>query len=261
MAGASKGGVASTRPIEELPLFPLHTVLFPGGVLPLHIFEQRYRQMLARCLETAERAFVVVLIKEGDEVIERQQSDLPEGRPALPYDVGTVAQIVEAQPLPDGHSFVVCEGRQRVRIRRVVQQRPYLVGEVETYPDAGRNRLAELHERAGLVRRAVERHLAALAAALPEEPDEQQWLQTLADALPPDPADLSYFVPRLLASASAEEKQALLEAPDARHRLELELPLLVRQQQIVDESLAQRGASPSSAADGPFGSIGRPSLN
>jgi hypothetical protein len=79
--------------------------------------------------------------------------------------------------------------------------------------------------------------------------------------LPTEPADLSYFVPRLLGSASAEEQQALLEAPAARRRLELELPLLFREQQIAEQSLAQRRASPSSAGDGPFGSIGRPALN
>jgi Lon protease-like protein len=256
--------VDRAQPVQELPLFPLHTVLFPSGVLPLHIFEQRYRQMLARCLETPERAFVVVLIKEGDEVIERPQSDLPQGRPAVPYEVGTVAQIVEAQPLPDGHSFVVCEGRRRVRIKRTVQQRPYLVGEVEAYPDedAGLDRPASLHERAGLVRRAAVRLLASLAATLPEEAGEQrQRLQALAGGLPTEPADLSYFVPRLLGSASAEEQQALLEAPAARRRLELELPLLFREQQIAEQSLAQRRASPSSAGDGPFGSIGRPALN
>ena len=250
--------------MRELPLFPLNTVLFPGGWLPLHIFEPRYRQMVARCLESPEREFVVLLIKAGDEVVERPQPDAPRGTPAVPFDTGTIAQIVEARPLPDGRSFVVCHGRQRVRLGEIVQERPYLVGRVSLYPDADAGSATPaLHERAGQVRRAAERLLAALEAALPKQArDQRAQLQALAAAFPLDATQLSCFVPRLLGGASAEEQQVLLEAPSAQRRLELTLPLLFREQQVVEHLRAlDRGAPPSPGGDSPFGRIRGPSLN
>ena len=75
----------------KLALFPLHTVLFPGMALPLHIFEPRYRQLVDHCLET-NSAFGVVLIQSGREV----------GGPAIPHTIGTTARITAAERLPDG---------------------------------------------------------------------------------------------------------------------------------------------------------------
>jgi Lon protease-like protein len=273
---------------EERPLFPLGTVLFPGAWLPLHIFEQRYRQMVARCLEMPEREFAVFLIKEGDEVVERP-AGLPEGHAAVPYDVGTIARIVEARPLPDGRSFLLCRGVRRVRLRSVIDERPYLVGRVEDYPDEESQDLhggvappnEALATRATQVHGAAERLLATIEAALPPEADEQRTqLAEITRTLPSAPVDLSYFVPRLLGTATQQERQRLLEAPSAQRRLELELPLLFREQQLIQELQAmRRGATPPPAQDpsapnapdvpgtpghtgnGRFGTTGRPSLN
>ena len=76
----------------ELPLFPLHTVLCPGVALPLHIFEERYRTMVARCLDEG-RPFGVVLIRDGREV---------GGGPTSIATVGTIAEIREAGKFSDG---------------------------------------------------------------------------------------------------------------------------------------------------------------
>jgi Lon protease-like protein len=106
----------------QLPLFPLHAVLCPGAALPLHIFEERYRLLITRCIERAE-PFGVVLIREG-----RETGPAP-GRIA---DVGTTAIIREAGRYPDGRMNLLTIGGQRFRIESVEEGRePYLVSEVQ----------------------------------------------------------------------------------------------------------------------------------
>jgi Lon protease-like protein len=105
----------------ELPLFPLHSVLCPGVALPLHIFEERYRLMVARCIEEG-RPFGVVLIREGHETGPLR------GRVAA---VGTTALIRQAGRYPDGRLDIVTVGGQRFRIDSLDEGRePYLLGEV-----------------------------------------------------------------------------------------------------------------------------------
>jgi len=95
-------------------------------LLPLHIFEPRYRLLLKRCVER-EETFGVVLIRSGGEV----------GATAEPRRVGTSARIVAATPLPDGRAFIVCQGERRFEIVTVDAERePYLVGEVRYLDDA-----------------------------------------------------------------------------------------------------------------------------
>ena len=81
MESAGAASASRERPIDDLPLFPLNTVLFPGGRLPLRIFEQRYMTMAKACLKGGS-PFGVCLIREGKEV----------GEPAVPADVGTLAR-------------------------------------------------------------------------------------------------------------------------------------------------------------------------
>ena len=104
----------------ELPLFPLNTVLFPGALLPLHIFEPRYRQMIGECV-AQERPFGVVLIESGPEV----------GEGAVPHRVGVTAQITTIERLEDGRMNIVCVGQDRFRILNTSSERPYLTGDVE----------------------------------------------------------------------------------------------------------------------------------
>ncbi|MGZ3585950.1 MAG: LON peptidase substrate-binding domain-containing protein [Candidatus Limnocylindrales bacterium] len=106
----------------ELPLFPLHTVLCPGVALPLHVFEERYRRLVGRCLDARE-PFGVVLIREGREV---GSSDLRLAR------VGTTALIREAGRYPDGRFELMTVGGRRFHIDAVAQGREqYLVADVE----------------------------------------------------------------------------------------------------------------------------------
>src|SRR4051812_11668081 len=126
----------------ELPLFPLHAVLFPGVALPLHIFEERYRSMVGRCIEAAE-PFGVVLIKDGREVGDAHVSLA---------QVGTTAIIRQAGRHPDGRLDIVTVGGRRFRIDELYDDRePYLVGEVEILdePIGERDEARRLARRVG----------------------------------------------------------------------------------------------------------------
>src|SRR2546427_5367817 len=105
---------------ELLPLFPLGSVLFPGALLPLHIFEPRYRLLIRRSVER-ERPFGIVLIRSGAEV----------GPAAVPHAIGTEARIVAVSRLADGRSYIVTRGERRFAVDALVSDaEPYLVGRV-----------------------------------------------------------------------------------------------------------------------------------
>ena len=107
--------------MTRIPLFPLRSVLCPGVALPLHIFEERYRLMVARCLERGE-AFGVVLIREGHEVGPLS------GEIAA---IGTTAAIRQAGKYPDGRLDILTVGQQRFQLESVdTVSEPYLVGQV-----------------------------------------------------------------------------------------------------------------------------------
>ncbi|MGK2849324.1 MAG: LON peptidase substrate-binding domain-containing protein [Candidatus Limnocylindrales bacterium] len=111
----------------EIPLFPLHTVLCPGIVLPLHIFEERYRAMTQRCLDTGE-PFGVVLIRDGREVGTKGIATLA--------GVGAFAEIREAGRYPDGRYDLLAAATGRFAIESVDAQRePYLVARVTPLDD------------------------------------------------------------------------------------------------------------------------------
>ncbi|HTU83654.1 MAG TPA: LON peptidase substrate-binding domain-containing protein, partial [Candidatus Acidoferrales bacterium] len=102
---------------RRLRLFPLNAVLFPGAVLNLHIFESRYKQMIAECLESGE-GFGVALIAEGAEA----------GDPNVtPHEIGSIAEIVDVQSLPFGRYFISTIGRERFKISAIVAREPYLL--------------------------------------------------------------------------------------------------------------------------------------
>ncbi|MDQ6660472.1 MAG: LON peptidase substrate-binding domain-containing protein, partial [Chloroflexota bacterium] len=107
----------------EIPLFPLHVVLFPGMSLPLHIFEPRYRQMIKDC-QREEIPFGVVLARPSS-------LDMAEN----PYEYGTLAEIREVAELEDGRFVLMTQGTQRFHILDRRHDKPYLSGLVELYSD------------------------------------------------------------------------------------------------------------------------------
>ncbi len=107
-----------------MPMFPLGTVLFPSMVLPLHVFEDRYRRLMRDCL-AGDREFGVVLIERGSEV----------GGGDVRTDVGTVARIVESDELPDGRYALVAVGVRRIVVDAWLPDDPYPRAEVHDWPD------------------------------------------------------------------------------------------------------------------------------
>ena len=129
-----------THQREELPLFPLKVVLFPGNILPLHIFEERYRLMVRYCLEE-ESNFGVIMIKKGAEVDDQTE----------PYNVGTAVRIVESDTMDDGRMNIITAGQYRFQIKNITNQMPYLMATIDILnPDAppDQHRLSALMTRA-----------------------------------------------------------------------------------------------------------------
>lgn len=111
--------------IRHLPIFPLPSVLLPNELLPLHIFEERYRKMLAD-VEADRRLFGITLFEPPEDFIERPETGT----------VGCVAEVREAQTLPDGRSNILTIGLIRYRLNEYIEAgEPYLVGDVEFFED------------------------------------------------------------------------------------------------------------------------------
>jgi Lon protease-like protein len=108
-------------------MFPLQTVLLPGGVLPLHVFEPRYRQLVIDCLadDTGEPEFGVTLIERGSEVGGGDQR----------ADVGVVARMVQVQALPDGRYALVAVGTRRLRVNAWLPDDPYPLADIDEWRD------------------------------------------------------------------------------------------------------------------------------
>jgi Lon protease-like protein len=195
-----------------LPLFPLGTGLYPGLLLPLHIFEERYRQLIRDLLDGPEpRRFGVIAIRKGRETG-------ADGVCAL-YEVGCAATLRQVSEHDDGRFDIVVVGTQRFRLGELDRSRPYLRGEADLLAeDTGDEAAAGLEARA--VQRAFRAYLDVLASrgvAAVSIPD-----------LPDDPLLLSYLVGASMV-IDLPDKQALLAEPDALHRLTAERALLSRE--------------------------------
>jgi len=187
--------------MPQIALFPLNTVLFPGGLLPLRIFETRYVDMVGRCTRD-EEAFGVVLVQNGTDT-ERQVATVP---------IGTSARIVDFQTLEDGLLGVLCHGERRFRIHARSRRPDGLnCAEVEWLEDAGRV--------------AVPERLQPLVPLLREALGQ---LKTMGRFMEPDYEDACWVGYRIAELLPLDQKllQRLLESDDPVARLELLAPLL-----------------------------------
>ncbi len=200
--------------LRDLPLFPLRAVLLPGMSLPLHIFEPRYQSLLHDCQETDNR-FGVVLIREGREV----------GGPAVPYDVGTIAEIASLSSSDDGNFHVVTSGRERFHVQSLHHDRPYLWCRAEILADSPGNPYDVLSNDVQV--RALSVEYVDLLVRSMGITDERYHL-----SLPDDGVELSYAVAMLL-RVDPSETQALLEAATIATRLASEVELLGREIAIL----------------------------
>jgi Lon protease-like protein len=215
---------------ELLPLFPLGNVLFPGALMPLHIFEPRYRLLIRRSIER-ERPFGVVLIRSGREV----------GGPAEPYAIGTEARIVAASPLPDGRSYIVTRGERRFAVDRVINDaEPYLVGRVRFLEETEG---LEAGARATEALDALGAYLLAVLAVTDDARGERAMTDELKEATP---VDVAYRIASSLA-VDASEQQSLLELGSASDRLNEETRILRRETELMRDLLVRlraRGERP-----------------
>jgi len=179
----------------ELPLFPLQTVLFPGMPLGLHIFEDRYKLMIGKCVQERQ-PFGVVLIKTGAEAL---------GTAAEPHNIGCIAFVTQVERLEQGRMNIGVVGQERFRILSLDESGPYLIGQVERYPIEEQEPEAQA-KAAQRLRPWVERYLGVLPLEEDEELDPAQ--------LPDDPVALAY-VAATLVQIPPHEKQPLLKTERA----------------------------------------------
>jgi uncharacterized protein len=197
---------------ETLPLFPLGTVLFPGLLLPLHIFEDRYRQLVRDLADGPEpRRFGVIAIRHGRETG-------VDGIQAL-YEIGCTAILRQVKPLEDGRYDVITVGTQRFRLASLDDSGPYLRGQVDLLTEEAGDE-AGAAQAARVVRDGFRAYLNALT--------ERGVTQISAPELPEDPVTLSYLVAASMI-IDLGDRQALLAEPDALRRLAAERALLSRE--------------------------------
>ncbi len=217
--------------LRKLPLFPLGTILFPGATINLHIFEDRYRQMIGECLET-HSPFGVVLIREGHEVEENRR----EAHPAEPYHIGTVAMINASVRLDDGRLLITAVGRQRFRIEQIVQYRPYLLASVNELPEESLPL-----EATDELRTTYARYWQAVAAATGNEVQPEE--------LPDDPVAMLY------------QLADRLQVPMARKQHWLEVNHHTRMRELTGDLRAELALMPSGRRRTGDGLLGSSSLN
>lgn len=206
---------------QRLPLFPLGSVLFPGLVLPLNVFEPRYRLLVQDLVAGAEdedavRGFGVVAIKAGHEV--------GEGNAQALHQVGCVALLREVTETEDGRYELVTVGASRFKVVGIDESAgtPYLTGLVEPFGDDD----TEDDEDEG--------GLQLLSAAVARRFEEYREVLDIGGAeAPEDPRVMSYLVAAAMV-LSLDQRQALLEAPDTATRLRTELAVLKREIALVE---------------------------
>jgi uncharacterized protein len=218
----------------RLPVFPLGTVLFPGLVLPLHIFEDRYRELVRHLVALPDgtpREFGVVAIRRGWEapLSTAPGASAPAADVSL-HEVGCTAELRQVTELPDGRYDIVTVGRRRFRLTGVdSDSQPYLTGEVEWLPEpGGQEDLADL--LAPRVLSVFRRYLRLMRAD--GDTDDTVDLDEVSEQLPEDPTVLSHLV-AATAALTVEDRQRLLAADDTATRLRAELRLLNREAALL----------------------------
>ena len=197
---------------EMLPLFPLGTVLYPGLLLPLNIFEERYRELVRDLLDGPEpRRFGVIAIRKGRETG-------VDGISAL-YQIGCTATLREVAEQEDGRYLLVTVGTQRFRLASLDHSRPYLQGEVDLLEEEVGDEAA-----AGLAVHAVQRGFHGYVEALAS----RETVEVSVPELPDEPLLLSYLVAASMI-LDLSVRQDLLAEPDAERRLGAERALLARE--------------------------------
>jgi Lon protease-like protein len=200
-------------------MFPLGTVLVPGMVLPLHVFEPRYRRLVQDCL-AGDGEFGVVLIERGSEV----------GGGDVRTGAGTVARIVRAAQTPDGRYAIAALGLRRIRVLRWLEDDPYPQAEVEDWPDEGADQVSDGAARTATVATRL-RRAAALCTEL-GEPAPPLDLELAEDLV------LAGYQATAVAPLGPADKHELLCASSVPDRLDLLVRLLDDRTELLEARLA-----------------------
>lgn len=200
--GAVAPAMTGATATVTLPMFPLGTVLVPSMVLPLHVFEERYRRLVRDCLDGTPE-FGVVLIARGSEV----------GGGDVRTDVGCVARIVEAAELPDGRFALQTVGVRRLRVVRWLDDDPYPRAEVEDWPDR-----APTDPQPAGIDAVLTQVVARLRRALALQVELGEPAPPSTVELSDDPEVASHQV-TALAPVGPLDRQRLLATPGTRGRL------------------------------------------
>lgn len=206
---------------EPLPLFPLNTPLVPGLVLPLHIFEPRYRGLVRDLLDMPDedaREFGIIAVRDGRDISR-------DGMDAL-FPVGVSTILRQADELDDGRFEIVTTGSRRFRLLDLDTSAPLLRGEVEFLDDLAGPTDAQL---AGQVSRRFHEYRAALSGQVQATVDD--------DEIPQDPTVLSYLVTAAMVIPQ-DERQRLLAAVTTAERLAFASSLLARETLLISELAA-----------------------
>ena len=215
----------------EIPLFPLpNLVLFPHIVVPLHIFEERYKSMINACIESGE-VFGLVLLRTGAD--EESEETI--------HRVGVTARIVEVERLDEGRMNILCEGEQRFRIYRFSQQTPFWKGAVDLIEDDERNATEALYEQVAELYRSVVDVSAKLSGS-----------QEAELVLPDSSTDLSYMVSYVL-DIEPEDKQKLLEMDSTAERLRMLLAHLTDTLRKLEQQRAHKEVMAKVRGNGDLG--------
>lgn len=206
---------------REIPLFPLQVVLFPGGVLPLHIFEPRYREMIQYCLDN-DSEFGVVLMNGGEET----------GEPVKSYRVGTATRILDVQHLPDGRMNLITAGEYRFEILDVQDELPYLVAQVRLLDDEFTLEVEPAVEALAL-------EIAALYKTYEQLSSRLIFAWQATEDSPEHPMELAYQIGTRL-RVSLEERQSLLETVRLEELLAREIAILKDENQRISIRLMAR---------------------
>ncbi len=206
--------------VPTIPLFPLNTILVPGLVLPLHIFEPRYRYMVQELLEIPneeEREFGIVAVRDGHDVS-------ASGIDAL-HPVGTSTIIRKVTPREDGRYDIVTTGSRRFHIKSLDTNSPLLRAEVEWLPEPE----TPASEEITLLTTKALHEFSAYRAALSGQFDRNV---SMFEELPTDPTVVSYLLTVAILLPTAE-RQELLGAQSSQSRLELIRAFLRRETALI----------------------------
>jgi Lon protease-like protein len=204
-----------------IPLFPLNVVLFPGMMLPLHIFEKRYQAMVKACISNADQTFGVILAKSRQAVAPGVANLYPNDL----YEVGTTAHITAVEHLKDGRMNIITVGQERFVIKSIkASEHDYLLGEVDPFLMQGNSNTALVDRLTQKLKTMVRNYIDQLASASGED---------LSGAtLPADPQALAYLAGAAM-QGPLPDKQRLLAADSLSSLIVKTVNVLDKENQIL----------------------------